>query len=76
MSICSTEPANQICYIEPPPKPLGSAVKDFIKEQIKTQETARSQHGTTASVANVSAAPIATVNAIGQVTGQIISTTA
>ncbi|HXA47875.1 MAG TPA: hypothetical protein VNW52_09620 [Burkholderiaceae bacterium] len=75
MSISSTEPANQICYIVPPPKPLGAAVADFIKEQIKTHQGDTSGHGAVAGVA-ATAAPVASINGIGQITGQVINTSA
>jgi hypothetical protein len=76
MSISSVEPANQICYIEKPPKPLGSAVNDFIQAQIKFQETGHSQQNIVAGSISISAAPVASINSLGQVTGQIVNTTA
>ncbi len=84
MSTSSVEPANQICYIEKPPKPLGTAVNDFIKEQVKAEETGKSPNAANAADKSVQAsaadatAPItaSSVNGIGQITGQIVSTTA
>jgi hypothetical protein len=76
MSTCSIEPANQICYIVKPPKPLGAAIDDFIKEQIKTKETAHGQQGATVNIASASAAPLPRINSIGQITGRVINTTA
>ena len=84
MSITSIEPANQICYIEKPPKPLGSAVNDFVKERIKPEETGIPRRdpsvvdksATAGSIVNASSSPATAVNHIGQITGQLINTSA
>jgi len=78
MSTCSVEPSNQICYIEKPPKPLGSAINDFIKEQVKTEEANKAPYtaDTAAKVGTAASISSASVNGIGQITGQVISTTA
>ena len=75
MSTSSVEPANQICYIEKPPKPLGTAVNDFIKEQVKAEETGKSPNAASSTDATAPTTA-SSVNGIGQITGQIVSTTA
>jgi hypothetical protein len=77
MSLSSVEPSNQICYIEKPPKPLGSAIADFIKEEVKTAKPDKS--GAVSSASNTqgtAAASTTSINGVGQITGQLISTTA
>jgi len=77
MSLSSVEPANQICYIEKPPKPLGSAIADFIKAEVKAGGA--DKFGTVPSSSNTpstSAASTTSINGVGQITGQLISTTA
>ncbi|HSY29114.1 MAG TPA: hypothetical protein VK832_16510 [Burkholderiaceae bacterium] len=77
MSLSSVEPANQICYIEKPPKPLGSAIADFIKEEVKAGKPDKS--GTASSASNAQSTSVASttsINGVGQITGQLISTTA
>lgn len=84
MSITSIEPANQICYIEKPPKPLGSAINDFTKAQIKSAETGISRRDSSVvdksaaagSIVSASSSPATAVNHIGQITGQLINTSA